>query len=171
MWSPEDSECAEDDLEALVDIFNMCAGDLDDDGRDNDGRNASLDAIRMMLVHDFPLNNPLDDPLHSLTPSVTDDPQGRNMVRELLVYGSCASEGRTKEWLENWDEDDVLFLASVAQEFAEAKASGVTPDPMERCAYHDHASVSDRLRCEQGVRRPSSAVRSLSSRDAGVLVD
>jgi hypothetical protein len=151
MWSPDDCASSVDDLEALAEIFEMCAGDIADEGRDEDGRNASLDAIRMMLVHDFPPGNLLGDPLASLTRFVTDDLTGRKIVRELLVYGRCASEGWTQEWLENWERADVLFLSSVAQEFAQAKAGGEAPDPMERCAYHYHASVSDRLRCEQGA--------------------
>lgn len=134
-----------------MDIFRMCAGGRGNQGRDHEGTNSCLDAIRQMLVHDFPPDNLLRDPLPFLAESVIDDPLGRKMVKELLVYGRCASEGRTQEWLENWEEVDLHFLSSVAQEFAKAKAGGVAPDPMARCAYHDHASVSDWLRCEQGV--------------------
>jgi hypothetical protein len=116
MWSPDDCASSGDDLEAPAEIFEMCAGDIADEGRRDDGRNASLDAIRMMLVRDFPPHNGLGDPLASLTRLVTRDLKGRKMVKELLVYGRCASDGRAREWLENFEGEDVHFLSSVLME-------------------------------------------------------
>jgi hypothetical protein len=59
MWRPQNCESSGDDLEALVDTFDMCVGVPDDCGRDHEGMNACLDAIGELLVHDFgPSNHP-----------------------------------------------------------------------------------------------------------------
>jgi len=163
MWSPSDCESSEDDLDALADIFGMCAGSRFhirfQTGKDHKATNACLDAIRNMLVHNFPADKLLHNPLPTLIKNVAFDSRGRNMVRDLLVYGKCADEGWTKKWLENWEtagdsvgwREGESFLASLAQEFAKAKASGDAPDPMARCAYHHHSSDDDQALCGQGV--------------------
>jgi hypothetical protein len=163
MWCSADCEDADDDLEALTRIFNMCVGDHDGEGKDREATNACLDAIRMMLVHAFYPEDFLRNPLASLAGSVTADQLGRKMVMDLLVYGKCMTGGRTTKWLERWDTEgygigDVGFLACVAQEFAKAKAGGDAPDPMARCAYHDHPGAFDQFFCTPDVRMPSTAV-------------
>lgn len=159
MWEPNDCTNPKGDLACLTDIYDLCAGDRDGEGRDYEGINACLDAIREMLVCDFSPSKPLYNPLSTLLKSLPEASCGRNMVIDVLAFGVCNSEGWTETWQGNWfykikvfEVAERGFLFSLSSALARAgKAGGEKPDPMVRCAYHEHPSVFDHLRCEQGV--------------------
>lgn len=160
MWQPEDCTGLNGDLVCLTDIYDLCAGDPTGEGRDHEAINACLDAIRDMLICDFSPFDSLDqNPLGTLLGSLPGASLGRNMVIDLLAFGVCRSEGRTELWQDDWfanvkdfEVAEIGFLYSLSRTLARAgKAGGEEPDPMVRCAYHEHPSAGDRLRCEQGV--------------------
>ena len=154
MWDSTDCIDASEDLISLANIHQMCAGDDNGKGRDCDGHNASLDAIREMLVYDFPFDNLLYNPVHTLLYFLPEASLGRKMVIELLVFGVCRSQGWTKGWLEDWhaeledyDDADFRFSVVMATGLATPEIIEGRPDPMVRCAYDDHSGGST---CEEG---------------------
>lgn len=71
---------------------------------------------------------------------------------ELLVCGRCATEGRTKAWLnEASDELEEDFVLAVSLEFAEKATLDISPNPMARCACHIHMNMESR--CDVAERR------------------
>jgi len=135
MWAQKNCSDPDQDLEALAEIYTLCS-DSDDKDEDLAGMNAALDGIREILVNDshVPIN-----PLATLLGHLEDGTMGWTMLLELLVYGRCATEGRTREWLnEASDELEEDFVLAVSLEFAEKTTLDNPPDPMARCAYHIH---------------------------------
>jgi hypothetical protein len=159
MWDPVDCTNPKGDLACLTDIYELCAGDRNGEGRDYERTNACLDAIREMLVCDFSPSKPLHNPLSTLLKSLPEASRGRSMVIDLLAFGVCYTKGWTETWQDSWFNNLKVFevaergfLFSLSSGLARAgKTGGEKPDPMARCAYHEHPSVVDRLRCEQGL--------------------
>lgn len=134
MWSEDDCEAPYSDLECLVNIFKLCSGHGDGQGRDYEGQNACTDAIRDLLnetqVPDFPI-----------TVLMGNDQESEIMIKmlaDLLVYGNCVNDGRTKQWLEENDGEHPSLLNAISNEFAKKAMGEAPPDIMERCAYHTH---------------------------------
>lgn len=148
MWMQKDCSDPDKDLEALAEIYTLCS-DSDDKGEDLAGMNAALDGIRDVLVNDahVPVN-----PLSTLLEPLKDGTIGRTMLLELLVCGRCATEGRTKAWLNRAShelEEDEDFVLAVSLEFAEKATLNNPLNPMARCAYHIHMTME--TRCDEAV--------------------
>jgi len=140
MWSEDDCQNPDIDLGYLMDIFKLCFGCNDGKGRDYEGLNACMDAIRDLLLNEthvpgFPIHVLMDKDQHSDTTI--------KMLADLLVYGNCVSDGRTKEWLEENDGEHPALLNAVSGEFAKKAMGEAPPDIMAHCAYHTHAPGSD----------------------------
>jgi hypothetical protein len=148
MWSPTictdidpdlDYSDVDRDLECIVDIYQLCGGLKGDVGKDYDGVNACLDAFRAILLHETYVPSNL---LAILGVEFEGDPTAIRMLAELLVYGKCASDGRTQRWLQEAEETDLAdfseALHSIGLEFAKKLMGGESPDLTARCAYHIH---------------------------------
>lgn len=141
MWSLAVCENVDLDLKGLTDIYNLCAGDPGDDPMDFDVLNACVDAIRDVLLNEVHVPK---DPLGTLGYIFAGDPMSVKMLTESLVWGNCASDGRTRRWLEEAEES--LFLESsdgfqaLSMEFAKNAMGGGSPNLMAPCAYHVHPS-------------------------------
>jgi hypothetical protein len=155
MWDPDDCTNPKGDLACLTDIYDLCAGDRNGEGRDYEGINACLDAIREMLVCDFSPSEPLQNPLDTLLRSLPEASRGRSMVIDLLIFGVRARWG--KAWFNNWHakldvmgESESRFQTAMIMGFYRKEDGEERPDLMARCSYHEHPSTVDRLRCEKG---------------------
>ena len=156
MWEPKDCTHLNGDLVCLTDIYDLCAGDLNGEGRDYEAINACLDAIRDMLVYEFSPFDELDNPLGTLFGSLLEGSVGRNMVIDLLIFGVCAEKDWSKTWFNNWHanhkimgQSESRFQTSMIRVFLGEKTGEQRPDLMARCTWHEHPSVLDRLRCEK----------------------
>jgi hypothetical protein len=97
MWDEDDCKDVDHDLRSLTDILHLCGGHEDGKGRDYEGLNACMDAVRdLMLNETFVPENPI----YELLGEDEDSDRMVKMLAELLVYGKCVSDGRTKKWLE-----------------------------------------------------------------------
>lgn len=137
MWTPIGMSAVDEDLMDVLDIYNWCAGLPDGKGKDYEGMNACLDAVRDILLNEAhvprsPLST-LDDMIFKMSTT------GIEMLVDLLVYGACATDGRTQEWLKgakrsSWAEfHQVLSLG-----FAKKVMGGDPPDFMAPGRYHVH---------------------------------
>lgn len=146
MWSEDDCDDVDYDLSCLMEIWHLCAGQEDGKGRDHEGLNASTDAIRDLVLNDIHvpkcLNCVLEDfdefGLYYKSSDIM-----IKMLAELLVYGNCASDGRTKKWLEADEGAYPCFLAAISTEFAKKAMGEASPDLMARGAYHTHQLGSE----------------------------
>lgn len=157
MWEPKDCTHPNGDLVRLTDIYDLCAGDLNGEGRDYEATNACLDAIRDMLIYDFSPFDELDNPLGTLFRSLLEGSVGRNMVIDLLIFGVCAEKDWSKTWFDNWHanlkimgQSESRFQTSMIRAFLGKRTGEQRADLMARYTWHEHPSVLDRLRCEKG---------------------
>jgi hypothetical protein len=139
MWSPETCRGVDHDLECIMNISTMCNGCQDGLGKDHDGSDASLDAVRDILLNESHVPR---NPLGIMGCDIRYNSKAIKMLAEVLVYGKCATDGRTQQWLRaaegtDWaDFNDVL--RSIGIEFAEKLTGATSPDFTARCAYHVH---------------------------------
>ena len=146
MWSEYDCHNVDDDLECLVNIFYLCTGDDEGKGRDYDGLNACVDAIRDLVLNEAHV------PTCPISVLVNEDYESDiliKMLAELLVHGKCVRDGRTKRWLEQNADQRPSLLKAVINEFAKKAMGEASPDTMARCAYHTHLPGSE---CDLGPR-------------------
>lgn len=138
MWDQHDCEDPDEDLRSIAEIHSWYTDQADNDHFDA-GFNASLDAIRNILVNDAHVPR---EPISVLLRPLGEQTKGREMLLELLVYGNCATEGRTRDWLDGLDhrhfDMHFSFVNDVSLEFAAKAARLDPPNPMARCAYHYH---------------------------------
>lgn len=157
MWSEDDCHNVDDDLECLMDIHSLCAGLYNGNGRDYEGLNACMDAIRDLLLSEVHVPSA---PISLLVP---EDYQAETMVKmlaELLVHGKCVSDGRTKEWLEQNTGQCQWVLEAISNEFAKKAMGEAPPDLMGRGAHHVHLPGSNNNPSPRGrVWKGSSILR------------
>lgn len=148
MWESKDCTHPNGDLVCLIDIYDLCAGDLNGDGRDYQAINACLDAIRDMLVYDFSPFDELNNPLGTLFGSLLEGSVGRKMIIDLLIFGVCAGTNWSKTWFDNWyanlkimGQSESRFQTSMIRVFLGERTGEQRPDLMARCTCRDHPSV------------------------------
>jgi hypothetical protein len=134
MWTEKDCTDAGNDLACLLAIRHHCghAG-----GKDIDAMNACSDAIRQLLLSD---KHPQSNPLFKLQSQMM-HPNGGSlfqMMVDILVHRSCASQGRTRVWLQSVEGKYPEFFRALSHEFAKKVMREAPPDLMARCAYHLH---------------------------------
>lgn len=139
MWNAVDCEDVDLDLEGLTDIYKLCSRLDDGTGMDSNAINACVDAIRDILLSEVHVPQ---DPLGALGHAFSLNPMAIKMLAESLVWGRCASDGRTSRWLEEaegskWSEFSEA-LETLSMGFAKKAMGGDSPDLMEPCAYHIH---------------------------------
>jgi len=139
MWDEDDCKDVDNDLHYLVDILHLCSGRADGQGRDYEGLNACMDAIRDLVLNErFVPQNPIYELL-----KYEDFDIMIKMLAELLVYGNCVNDGRTKTWLEENEGEHQSFLEAISNEFAKKATGEASPDLMARGAYHIGRSETD----------------------------
>jgi hypothetical protein len=138
MWSPSICGDVDRNLVCIMDIYSMCDGCEFGLGRDRDGMNACLDAVRNLLLDESHVPRNL---LGVLYCDFRSNSTAVKMLTELLVYGSCASDGRTQRWLQEAEGGRAGFteaLHSIGLEFTKKLMGEESPDVTARCAYHVH---------------------------------
>jgi hypothetical protein len=137
MWTEEDCTDVDNDLACLVEIRDHCSHV---GGTDFDAVNACFDAIRQILFSDA--RSP-SNPLEAMTNDVTYVKSKLfKMLVDVLVYGTCASNGKTRDWLHKVDGEYPKFFTALSHEFAKKVRGEAPPDLMARCAYHVHPKGS-----------------------------
>ena len=140
MWHREDCTDVDNDLSCLASIYKLGAGRGPRVGRDSDALNACLDAMRQILLDE---NLSPTNPLQVLDDQLNLSGSGLSkMLVDLLVYGKCASEGKTRDWLHIVEGRHSEFFRALSHEFANKVMGGVVPDLRARCAYHFHPTGS-----------------------------
>jgi hypothetical protein len=140
IWSPSICRDVDRDLECIMNIYQICTGLTgEDEFNDYDGMNACLDAIKDILLNEVHVPG---DPFNTIGDAFVEDKMAITMLAELLVYGDCASDGRTQRWLQNGEVTDWKEFSEVHRtmslEFARKLMGGEAPDFTARCAYHVH---------------------------------
>lgn len=112
----------EDDLEALELLYDFaCDMAEESEMRYCELVNACLDAIKYYLTQKA---KTLDDPIENLEAVLVKNERfpGKAVILRQLVYGECATDGRTKIWLEQYcahgHEDAADIAKLICMEFA-----------------------------------------------------
>jgi hypothetical protein len=150
MWDEDDCKDVDHDLCWLTDILHLCGGREDGKGRDYEGLNACMDAIRDLVLNETSVP---ENPIYELLGEDEDSDLMVKMLAELLVHGKCASDGRTKKWLEENGGEHQSFLDAISNEFAKKAMGEAAPDLMARGAYHITSVESD---CDPSPRERAS---------------
>jgi hypothetical protein len=135
-------------LADLASIYRLCGGSgrLCTTDKDLDALNACSDVIRQVLLHGVHLAS---NPLEVLGEQLDRADSGIfKMLVDLLVYGECASNGKTKGWLHSVEDKHPEFFKALSNEFAKKVMGETPPDLMGRCAYHTHVEGSH---CDEAV--------------------
>lgn len=148
MWTEEDCTDVGEDLSSLASIYKPCSGFwwIACQDHDSDGMNASLDAIREILVTQTcqlgPLFLLLSRQLESTESMVF------KMLVDVLVYGDSAGPGDVMEWPQDLEDKYPEFFGALSLELARRKMGKARPDFMAFCAYHVHSEGS---RCNEAA--------------------
>lgn len=97
-----DNDDPDSDLFHLVELYRLaCDAGTEKGARIKELVDPCLDAIRKCLVQKSEtLDNPIDTLEHVL---LADDSQpGRAAILKELIYGECATDERTRAWLEEY---------------------------------------------------------------------
>jgi hypothetical protein len=140
MWSEDDCTDVDGDLLCLADILYLCGGHADGEGKDYEGLNACMDAIRDLLLNETHVS---DSPTNILSDEARGSEIMVKMLAELLVHGKCANDGRTKKWLEQNKGGSQSLFEAVSNEFANKAMGKASPNLMAHCAYHTHLPGSE----------------------------
>ena len=115
-------DCPEGDLTYLADLYDLpCDAGEDSGNQDNGLLAACIDAIKQCLTEK---DKTLYDPIQNLESLLVrrDKYPGKAVVLRELVYGECATDGRTKSWLEQYcaygHEDAEEIAKLICMEFA-----------------------------------------------------
>jgi hypothetical protein len=142
MWDQKDCTDVDEDISSLASIYKLCAGSWWSDCPDHDGEgmNASLDAIKEILVTQTcdlgPLFLLLSRQLESSESMVF------KMLVDLLAYGDSVGQGDVVEWPQDLEEKHSEFFGALGLELARRKMGKARPDFMAPCAYHVHPTGS-----------------------------
>jgi hypothetical protein len=148
MWDQEDCIDVDEDLSSLASIYRLCAGSwwsscADHDG---DGMNASLDAIREILVTRTcelgQLFLQLSRQLESSKSMIS------IMLVDLLVHEDSVEQEDATEWPQDLEDKHPELFGALGLELARKKMGKARPDFMAPCAYHIHPEGS---RCDDIV--------------------
>jgi hypothetical protein len=150
MWDEDDCKDVDHDLRSLTDILHLCGGHEDGKGRDYEGLNACMDAIRDLMLNE---TFAPEGPIHELFKEYAVSDIMIKMLAELLVHGKCVSDGRTKKWLEENGGEHQSFLDAISNEFVKKAMGKAAPDLMARGAYHITSLESD---CDPSPRERAS---------------
>ena len=158
MWSEDDCEDVDNDLYFMMGILDLCGGGADGKGRNYEGLNACMDAIR-----DLMLNEPHVpyDPINVLLDEQGDFEVMITLLAESLVYGNCVTDGRTKAWLEEKHGEHQTFLEAISSSFARRAMNEALPDVMARGVYHIRLPGSE---CDPSPRARASIGKAIRQR-------
>lgn len=136
LWQPDEDTTPDDDLQSFDSLYMIFEGRL----HSHAGMNASLDAIRAILCRKDKIP---ENPLGCLFGNELPDSVGTwPMIKDLLIYSDCATDGRSLSWIEEYLLGTRSEVASrMCYEFlkeARTASPGDLKDPMQRCAYHKH---------------------------------
>jgi hypothetical protein len=146
MWSEDDCTNVDDDLVCLTEILYLCGGHANSKGKDYEGLNGCMDAIRNLMLNETHVP---DSPIQVLSDELEHSEILVKMLAEVMVHSKYVSDGRTKKWLELNEGDNQSFLDAISNAFARKAVGEAAPDLMARCAYHTHPSGSE---CEPAPR-------------------
>jgi hypothetical protein len=146
MWSEDDCIGVDDDLYSLTDILCLCGGHANSKGKDYEGPNACMDAIRDLVLNETHVP---DSPIEILSDELERSEILVKMLAEILVHGNYVSHGKTKKWLELNEGENQSFLDAISNSFAKKAVGEAAPDLMARCAYDTHPPGSE---CESAPR-------------------
>jgi hypothetical protein len=142
MWDPEDCIDINGDLSSLASIYKLCSGFWWSvcQEHDSDGMNASLDAIREILV----TQNCQLGPLFLLLSRQLESTESMvfKMLVDVLVYGNSDEQGDVMEWPQDLEDKHPEFFGALGLELARRKMGKARPDFMAPCAYHVHPAGS-----------------------------
>lgn len=144
LWRPSENAFPDEDLGSLAELYSLFEGKW----RSHDGGNACLDAIRAILCQEEKV--PTDPLTYLLEFSYSNTDRLTLMIRDLLIYTDCATDGRAIRWIQSYGTGgEGEFLASLCVELINKahRDPGDLKDPMQRCAYHKHCDGC-KLCCE-----------------------
>lgn len=168
MWSEDDCTDVEDDLSSLADVVYLCGG-RDGSGRDYEGLNACMDAVRDIMLNDIHVP---ENPISLLLDRLEGSEIMVQMLAKLLVHGKCARDGRTKKWLQQNEGGIRVLFEVVSNEFAKKAMGEEAPDIMARCAYHIHvpgSSCEPRGSARSGMSIQRKAFENMKLTDPQIL--
>jgi hypothetical protein len=113
------------DLRDLAEIYHIsCVEDEDSSTWDTEYMEARFDAMKEVLTQS---GREVDNPIRMIDDVLRDTNRpGSAIMLKQLVYGACATDGRTKAWLDEYYEDkdhEAEIVELICLEFAK-KASG-----------------------------------------------
>lgn len=158
MWSEDDCEDVDNDLYCMMEILDLCGGRADGRGRNYEGLNACMDAIRDLMLNE--LHAP-HDPINVLLDEHGDFEVMITLLAESLVYRKCASDRRSKAWLEENQGEHQTFLEAISSNFAKGAIKEALPDVMARGIYHIRLPGSD---CDPSPRARASIGKTIRQR-------
>jgi len=148
MWDQEDCTDVDEDISSLTSIYSLCAGSWWSacQGSDSDGINASLDAIREIVVtHTCEMGQlflQLSRQLESRESMVS------KMLVDVLVYRDSVGQTDVMEWPRDLEDKHPELFGALGLELARKKMGKARPDFMAPCAYHIHQEGS---KCDEIV--------------------
>lgn len=148
MWTEEDYTDVNEDFSSLASIYKLCSGfwwSARQD-HDSDSMNASLDAIREILVTQTCQLGPLFLLLSRQLES--NESMVFKVLVDVLVYGNSDEQGDVMEWPQDLEEKHPEFFGALGLELARRKMGKVRPDFMAPCAYHIHP---EGVKCDEAV--------------------
>jgi hypothetical protein len=142
MWDQEDCTDVNEDLSSLASIYRPCAGSWWSacQDYDADGKNASLDAIRQIIVTQTCELGPLFLLLSRHLEST--EWMMFKMLVDVLVYGDSIGQEDSMEWPQDLEDTHPEFFGALGLELARRKMGKARPDFMAHCAYHIHPAGS-----------------------------
>lgn len=148
MWDQEGCTDVDNDLSSLASIHRLCAGSWWSacPDHDSDGMNASLDAIREILVNQTCKLGPLL--LHLSRQLESTESMASRILVDVLVYGGSVEQGDTTEWPQDLEEKHPKFFGALGLELARRKMGKSRPDFMAPCTHHIHPEGSQ---CDEAV--------------------
>lgn len=148
MWDEKGCTDVDEDLSSLTSIYRLCVGSWWSacQDYDADGMNASLDAIREIVVtQTCDLGELFLQLSRQLVPS---DSMVSKMLVDVLVYEDSVGQGNAQEWPRDLEDRHPEFSGALGLELARKKMGKARPDFMAPCVYHIHQEGS---KCDETV--------------------
>lgn len=176
MWSEDDCTDVEDDLSSLADVVYLCGGHANEKGRDYEGLNACMDAIRALMLNETHVP---DNPISLLLDELQGSQIMVQMLAGLLVHGKCARDGRTKKWLEQngtergWNYSFVRGCQQRVRKEGDGRGSARHDGTLR--VSHTRSGVWLRAgtpwKCSERYVNPANRIRGYNANRLAALVD